>query len=137
MAYFIGRRYETFTSLQEYKDAGTPARRPSLDTCLPVAERVGISLAMENHKDRAVDEEVEILQKYSSQHLGATVDFGNNIAMCDDPIDVDRLASAPYAKATHLKNMRRCRITPTGFPAVRKVLPRRTLHGYCAMRWVR
>ena len=100
---FVGRRYETFSSLQQYKDWHSSAIA-SLDACLPVAERVGISLAMENHKDRAIDEEVEILQKYSSQHLGATVDFGNNIAMCDDPMDVVTKL-APYAKSTHMKNM--------------------------------
>ncbi len=103
MVCFVGRRYETFNSLQDYKDWNVTAIK-ALDTCLPIAERVGIALAMENHKDRAVDEEVEVLQKYSSEHLGATVDFGNNIAMCDDPVDViNKLA--PYAKATHMKNM--------------------------------
>jgi sugar phosphate isomerase/epimerase len=100
---FVGRRYETFNSLQDYKDWNVSALK-SLDACLPIAEKVGMPLAMENHKDRAVDEEVEVLQKYSSQHLGANVDFGNNIAMCDDPMDViNKLA--PYAKATHMKNM--------------------------------
>ncbi|HEX4635832.1 MAG TPA: TIM barrel protein [Rhizomicrobium sp.] len=100
---FVGRRYETWSSLQQYKDWHVSAIA-ALDACLPVAERVGITLAMENHKDRAVDEELEILQKYSSQHLGATVDFGNNIAMCDDPVDVVTKL-APYAKSTHMKNM--------------------------------
>jgi sugar phosphate isomerase/epimerase len=100
---FVGRRYETFKSLQDYKDWNVTAIK-ALDACLPIAERVGMPLAMENHKDRAVDEQVEVLQKYSSEHLGATVDFGNNIAMCDDPVDViNKLA--PYAKATHMKNM--------------------------------
>ena len=100
---FVGRRYETFNSLQDYKDWNVTAIK-ALDACLPVAERVGMPLAMENHKDRAVDEEVEVLRKYSSEHLGATVDFGNNIAMCDDPMDVvNKLA--PYARATHMKNM--------------------------------
>ena len=85
MVCFVGRRYETFKTLQDYKDwrAGATA---SLEACLPIAERLGVALAMENHKDRAIDEEVEVLAKYSSEHLGATVDFGNNIAMCDDPI---------------------------------------------------
>jgi sugar phosphate isomerase/epimerase len=100
---FVGRRYETFKTLQDYKDWHATAIK-ALDACLPVAEKVGIALAMENHKDRAVDEEVEILRKYSSQHLGANVDFGNNIAMCDDPMDVIAKL-APYAKATHMKNM--------------------------------
>ena len=100
---FVGRRYVTFKTLQEYKDWKVTATR-ALDACLPVAEKVGIPLAMENHKDRTIDEEVEVLQKYSSEHLGATVDFGNNIAMCDDPMDVI-VKLAPYARTTHMKDM--------------------------------
>jgi hypothetical protein len=51
-----------------------------------------------------IDEEVAVLQKYSSEHLGALVDFGNNLSMCDDPMEVvTRLA--PYVKSCHMKNM--------------------------------
>jgi sugar phosphate isomerase/epimerase len=100
---FVGRRYETFKTLQEYKDWRANALAV-LDVCLPIAEKVGIPLAMENHKDRVVDEEVEVLRKYSSEHLGALVDLGNNIAMCDDPVEVvNKLA--PFVKSCHLKNM--------------------------------
>jgi sugar phosphate isomerase/epimerase len=103
MVCFVGRRYETFNSLQDYKDWKATATA-ALDTCLPIAERVGMPLAMENHKDRTIDEEVEVLARYSSLHLGACVDFGNNISMCDDPMDVI-VKLAPYAKAVHMKNM--------------------------------
>jgi sugar phosphate isomerase/epimerase len=100
---FVGRRYENFTTLQQYKDWKANALAV-LDVCVPIAEKVGIPLAMENHKDRVVDEEVEVLQKYSSQHLGALVDFGNNLSMCDDPMDVITKL-APYVKSCHMKNM--------------------------------
>ena len=75
-----------------------------LDVCVPIADKVGIPLAMENHKDRVVDEEVEVLKKYSSANFGALVDFGNNISMCDDPVDVVTKL-APYVKSCHMKNM--------------------------------
>jgi hypothetical protein len=91
---FVGRRYENFTTLQQYKDWKANALAV-LDVCVPIADRVGIPLAMENHKDRVVDEEVEVLKKYSSANFGALVDFGNNLSLCDDPMDVvTRLA--PY-----------------------------------------
>ena len=99
----FGRRYEDFKSLQAYKDARARAAI-ALDTCVPIAERVGIALAMENHKDLTVDEQVEVLRKYSSAYLGATVDFGNSIALCDDPVEVVKKL-APFAKTTHIKNM--------------------------------
>ena len=100
---FVGRRYENFTSLQQYKDWRDNALAV-LDVCVPIADHVGIPLAMENHKDRVVDEEVEVLKKYSSPNFGALVDFGNNIAMCDDPVDVI-VKLAPYVKSCHMKNM--------------------------------
>lgn len=100
---FVGRRYETFSSLQQYKDWKANADGV-LAACVPIADKVGIALAMENHKDRVIDEEVDVLKKYSSEYFGALVDFGNNISMCDDPVEVIRKL-APYAKATHVKNM--------------------------------
>jgi sugar phosphate isomerase/epimerase len=100
---FVGRRYENFTSLQQYKDWKANALAV-LDVCVPIADKVGIPLAMENHKDRVVDEEVEVLKRYSSANFGALVDFGNNISMCDDPMDVVAKL-APYVKSCHMKNM--------------------------------
>lgn len=100
---FVGRRYETFKTLQEYKDWQANAIGV-LDVCVPIADRIGLPLAMENHKDRVVDDQVEVLRKYSSPNLGACIDFGNNIAMCDNPVDVVTKL-APFAKAVHMKNM--------------------------------
>lgn len=100
---FVGRRYENFSTLQQYKDWKANALAV-LDVCVPIADRIGIPLAMENHKDRVVDEEVEVLKKYSSANFGALVDFGNNLSLCDNPMDVvTRLA--PYVKSCHMKNM--------------------------------
>jgi 3-oxoisoapionate decarboxylase len=109
---FVGRRYETFNSLEEYKTWKANAAKV-LDICVPIAERIGISLALENHKDRVVDEEVEVLRKYSSAYLGALVDFGNNIAMCDDP-DYVVQSLAPFVKSCHMRNMG-VRNYPDGF----------------------
>jgi sugar phosphate isomerase/epimerase len=100
---FVGRRYETFSTLQQYRDWKANALAV-LDVCVPIADKVGIPLAMENHKDRVVDEELEVLKKYSSVNFGALVDFGNNISMCDDPMDVI-VKLAPYVKSCHMKNM--------------------------------
>src|SRR3569623_2038665 len=100
---FVGRRYENFSTMEQYQ-AWRSNALAVLDVCVPIADRVGIPLAMENHKDRVVDEEVEVLKKYSSPNFGALVDFGNNIAMCDDPMDVI-VKLAPYVKSCHMKNM--------------------------------
>lgn len=100
---FVGRRYETFATLEDYK-AWKSNAQAVLDVCVPIADKVGIPLAIENHKDRVVDEELEVLKRYSSPNFGALVDFGNNLSMCDDPVEVIRKL-APYVKSCHMKNM--------------------------------
>jgi 3-oxoisoapionate decarboxylase len=100
---FVGRRYENFDNMEQYRAWRTNALAV-LDVCVPIADKVGIPLAMENHKDRVVDEEVEVLKKFSSANFGALVDFGNNISLCDDPMEVI-VKLAPYVKSCHIKNM--------------------------------
>jgi sugar phosphate isomerase/epimerase len=63
----------------------------------------GIVLAMENHMDFMADEQVEILQRVGSPHLGVTLDTANNIRLLEDPIEVVRKL-APFAAATHIKD---------------------------------
>lgn len=98
-----GRRYETFKSYAEYQAWQREADAIVLK-CLPIAERVGIKLAVENHKDRTVDEHVEFLKKTSSEHLGSLIDPGNNVSLLEMPEEtVTKLA--PYVLATSLKDM--------------------------------
>ena len=63
-----------------------------------------VVLAMENHMDFMADEQVEILQRVGSPHLGVTLDTANNIRLLEDPIEVVRKL-APYAAATHIKDV--------------------------------
>lgn len=98
-----GRRYSSFTSLEEFeawrKDADAIVLK-----CLPIAERHGVKLALENHKDRLVDEHVEFLRKTSSEYLGALVDPGNNLSMLEQPEETcGKLA--PYVLSVSMKDM--------------------------------
>lgn len=98
-----GRRYETFSSLDEWKKFVTDSRS-AIARAVPVVEKEKLPLALENHKDWTVDEFVPLLKGYSSQYLGVCLDTGNNISLCDDPMEVvERLA--PYAVSTHIKDM--------------------------------
>lgn len=98
-----GRRYEGFTSRQQYVEWLRTADA-IVEKCLPIAERHGIVLALENHKDRTVDEHVGFLQRIGSEYLGALIDPGNNMSFMERPEEtVARLA--PYVKATSLKDM--------------------------------
>src|SRR5581483_10224302 len=56
------------------------------------------------HKDWLADEQVEMLRRFSNPHLGACVDFGNNMSLLEDSLEVARKL-APYVVTTHIKDM--------------------------------
>jgi 3-oxoisoapionate decarboxylase len=70
---------------------------------LPIVEKHRMPLGIENHKDWRVDQQVDLLQTYSSEFLGVTLDTNNNISVLDDPMEtVEKLA--PYTFNVHLKD---------------------------------
>lgn len=102
-ALLSGRRYESFRSYDDWK-AWVQQSFALIERILPVLERHKFTLALENHKDWTSDEYVNLFETYSSEYLGACVDFGNNLSLLDDPMAFIE-AAAPYAKATHIKDM--------------------------------
>jgi len=97
------RRYETFHSLDAWRRHVAESEQ-SVSATVPLLEKYKIPLGLENHKDWTDDELVALLRKHSSEYLGACLDFGNNISLLDQPMDViEKLA--PYTVCTHLKNM--------------------------------
>ncbi len=98
-----GRRYETFSTLADWQRFAALSHK-SIETALPILDRYKIPLGLENHKDWTADELCALLQKHSSEYLGACLDFGNNISLLDDPLYVaEKLA--PFTVTTHVKNM--------------------------------
>jgi sugar phosphate isomerase/epimerase len=98
-----GRRYETFNKLDEWKQFVSTSTA-ALKAAIPLLEKHRIPLALENHKDWTLDELVNLLKSYSSEYLGVCFDFGNNVALLDDPMEmIEQLA--PYAISTHVKDM--------------------------------
>ncbi len=98
-----GRRYATFTS-QEACEAWLAEANEIVMRCLPVAERIGVKIALENHKDRSADELVDVLSKASSEYLGALVDPGNNISFVERP-EYTCSQLAPYVLMASMKEM--------------------------------
>ncbi len=98
-----GRRYETFSSAQEYRAFQQRAER-SLRLALPVLARQRLRLAVENHNDYRADELAELMRRLHSEWLGVCVDLGNNLALLDDPAATVQ-ALAPWALTCHLKDM--------------------------------
>ncbi|HXW04293.1 MAG TPA: sugar phosphate isomerase/epimerase [Vicinamibacterales bacterium] len=99
----LGRRYEMFETLADWKTAVEGFHR-QIAIAVPIVEKYRMPLGIENHKDWRVEQQVELLERYSSEYLGVTLDTGNNLAVLDDPIEVvERLA--PYTINTHFKDM--------------------------------
>jgi sugar phosphate isomerase/epimerase len=97
------RRYETFTSFEQWREFET-ASNASIAAALPILDRYKIPLGLENHKDWTTDEMHALLERHSNEYLGVCLDFGNNISLLDDPMYVIETL-APYTVSTHMKNM--------------------------------
>lgn len=98
-----GRRYESFKSYADFKAWQDQANAIVLK-CLPIAERVGVKLALENHKDRQSADHAAFIKKTSSEYLGSLIDPGNNLSLLEEPMEtVNNLA--PFVLATSLKDM--------------------------------
>jgi sugar phosphate isomerase/epimerase len=99
----LGRRYEMFSSLDEWKTAVEGFHR-QIASAIPIVEKHRMPLGIENHKDWRVDEQVALLKHYDSEYLGVSLDTGNNLSILDDPMETVE-ALAPYTFNVHLKDI--------------------------------
>ncbi len=97
------RRYETWTSLEQFRVFQTQAAQ-RLAMVEPILRRHGLKLAIENHKDLTADELSQSMRQLSSEWIGVNIDTGNNLALLDDPYTTIELLS-PFALSVHLKDM--------------------------------
>ena len=99
----LGRRYELMHSLDDWNQAIERFHR-QIAAAVPIVERHRMPLGIENHKDWRVDQQVALLERYSSEYVGVCLDTGNNLAVLDDPIEtVEKLA--PWTFNVHFKDM--------------------------------
>ena len=77
----------------------------NVQTLLPLAADVGVTLALEPHMDYRCAELVPVVETIASPHLRLVLDVTSPLAVTEDPLDAARLA-APYVVATHLRDMR-------------------------------
>lgn len=87
---------------------------PLLEEAASYASRHGVVLAIENHIDLLADELVDLLETIGSPWLGVCLDTANNLRMLEDPMmAIEKLA--PYARATHIKDIAAWRGSPREF----------------------
>ncbi len=98
-----GRRYETFDSLSAFKEFKTNSIT-ALQRAEPIVRKHKMKLAIENHKDWRADELAALIKRLNSEWIGVTLDFGNSIALMEDPMEVIK-ALVPFVFSTHVKDM--------------------------------
>jgi sugar phosphate isomerase/epimerase len=99
---FIGfdRNDATVNPEQELERA-----RFQIQECLPELEQADLHLAIENHGEVTSQELVELVKALGHPRVGICLDFGNMIAVAENPIDAVR-SMAPYTVSTHIKDYR-------------------------------
>ena len=98
----LGRRYEMFNTLGEWKSAVADFHK-QIAAAVPVVEKHRMPLGIENHKDWRFEQQLTLLKMYGSEYLGVTLDTNNNISLLDDPMEtIEQLA--PYTLNVHLKD---------------------------------
>ncbi len=87
---------------------------PLLHDAVAHASGHGVVLAIENHIDFLADELVELVETIDSPWLGVCLDTANNLRMLEDPaVAIEKLA--PFARATHVKDITAQRGNPREF----------------------
>lgn len=98
-----GRRYEDFATLAEFQ-AFRERAQFGLEMAEPIVRRHGAWLAVENHKDFHAADLAAMLGSLGSERIGVCLDFGNNLALLEEPMAVVETL-APLALTTHLKDV--------------------------------
>ena len=102
-ASFTARRYEEFDTFEAFK-ASFERHQRSVELAEPVLRKYKVKLAIENHKGWRAAEHVAWIKRVGSEWVGVCYDFGNNIALCEDPAETLRLL-APLTIYVSFKDM--------------------------------
>ncbi len=102
-AALTGRRYEDFDALEPWKQMFDRIKKQSA-LVEPVLRKHRVALAYENHKGYRAAEQAAWLKSMGSEWLGVCLDFGNNMSLCEDPMETCKML-APYTIFAHIKDM--------------------------------
>lgn len=102
-AAMTGRRYEDFNNFETWKTMFERCQK-QVELAEPVLRKNKIKLAVENHKGWRSAEQVAWLKRLGSEWVGVCLDFGNNLSLCEDPMDTCKIL-APYTFYSHIKDM--------------------------------
>jgi sugar phosphate isomerase/epimerase len=97
------RRYEEFDTFERFK-ANFERCQQQVALAEPVLRKYKMALALENHKGWRAVEHAAWLKRLGSEWVGVHFDFGNNIALCEDPMDTLSVLY-PHIISGHIKDM--------------------------------
>jgi sugar phosphate isomerase/epimerase len=97
------RRYEQFDSFDAFKKDFERCQSV-IALAEPVLRKYQMRLGIENHKGWRSAEQAAWLKRTGSEWIGVHFDFGNNIALCEEPSETLHNL-LPYTVACHLKDM--------------------------------
>jgi sugar phosphate isomerase/epimerase len=102
-AAMTARRYEEFAAFDTFKQSFERAQN-SIALAEPVLRKYRVRLGIENHKGWRSAEQAAWFKRVGSEWVGVHFDFGNNVALCEDPAETLRNL-LPYTFGCHLKDM--------------------------------
>ncbi|MCP5529816.1 MAG: sugar phosphate isomerase/epimerase [Opitutaceae bacterium] len=90
--------------------------RAAMTEVLPLARRLGVRIAIENHEDVTAAELRQLLEAIDDPLIGACLDTGNDLVVYGDPVEAAR-ALAPRTISTHIKDQKLVRVAGTIYSA--------------------
>ena len=97
------RRYEQYATAAEFHQDFANIKA-AVARSLPILEKYKMVASIENHKGWRAREHAAWFKQVSSEYVRVHFDFGNNLALCEDPMEtLDILL--PYIFACHIKDM--------------------------------
>jgi 3-oxoisoapionate decarboxylase len=102
-AAFTGRRYEDYATFEPFKQMFEGVKK-QVEFAEPILRKYKMKLGIENHKGWRSAEQAAWLKQLGSEWVGVCLDFGNNISLCEEPMEAARTL-APYTVFAHIKDM--------------------------------
>lgn len=102
-AAFTGRRYEDYSALEPFVKMFEHCKK-NVALAEPILRKYKMKLGIENHKGWRSAEQAAWLKQLGSEWVGVCFDFGNNISLCEEPMDTVK-ALAPCTFFAHIKDV--------------------------------
>ena len=103
-------------STRQAMDELLSAAAAELAEVIPVCERYGVNLAIENHHDLTTRELLRLIEIIGSERVGICFNTGSPLALFEDPVEALE-AAAPAVRSVQLKDYQPVG-TPDGFALV-------------------